>query len=160
VPAAAGESLFGGLVVTANIEGARVSVDGRSSAGGTAPQEISHLPVGAHTIVVSKPGYEDVSAQVVIQEGRTTLFRAQLTPAGGEINILTNPPGLSVSVDGGLFSPSPLQAQVSVGAHSYRIKLPNGRIYEGSFEMRNGTMITRRVDFSAGDWLAPAGPQQ
>jgi type II secretory pathway predicted ATPase ExeA len=156
----AGESKFGGLVVTANIEGARVSVDGRSSGGGTAPQEFSRLPVGTHMIVVSNPGYEDSTGQVVIQEGRTALFRAQLTPAGGEINILTNPPGLSVSIDGGQFSASPLQAQVSLGTHTYHIKLPNGRIYEGSFEMRNGAIISRRVDFSAGDWLAPAGSEK
>ena len=159
-PAAAGDSLFGGLVVTANVEGARISVDGRGSPGGTVPQGFSRLPVGTHTIVVSKPGYEDSAGQVVIQEGKSTTFRAQLTSAGGEINIQTNPAGLSVSVDGGPFSPSPLQAQVSVGAHTYRIKLPNGRIYEGSFQMRNGAIISRRIDFSAGDWLAPAGPQR
>ena len=151
---------FGGLVVTANIEGARVRVDGRAKGGGMAPQEFSQLPVGVYRIVVSKPGYEDFSGQIVIQEGRTALFRAQLTQAGGEINLLTNPPGLSVSIDGGEYSASPLQAQVSLGTHNYRIKLPNGRIYEGSFEMRNGAIISRRVDFSAGDWLAPSGSEK
>lgn len=158
--AAAGETQFGGLIVTANVEGARISLDGRASSSGAAPQAFSRLPVGAHTIVVSKPGYESVSAQIVVQESRTTTFRAQLTPSGGEINLLTNPPGLSVSIDGGPFSASPVQAQVSLGAHTYHIKLPSGRIYEGSFEMRTGSIISRRVDFSAGDWLAPAAPPQ
>ena len=156
----AGVSQFGGLVVTANVEGARVRVDGRTSGEGMAPQEFSQLPVGVYRIVVSKPGYEDSTGQVVIQEGRTALFRAQLTTGGGEINILTNPPGLSVSINGGAFSASPVQAQVSLGTHTYHIKLPNGRIYEGTFEMRTGAIISRRVDFSAGDWLAPAAPPQ
>jgi hypothetical protein len=115
--------------------------------------------VGTHRVTVTKPGYEDVSAQVVIQDGRTATFRAQLTPAGGEINIVTNPPGLSVSIDGGQFTPSPFRDTVGAGRHTYRIKLPSGRIYEGSFEMRTGAIITRQVDFSAGEWLSTDTPQ-
>jgi hypothetical protein len=115
--------------------------------------------VGTHHIVISKAGYEDVTGQVVVQEGQTAVFRAQLMAAGGEINIITNPSGLGVSIDGGPFRPSPAQSVVGVGPHTYRIKLPDSKIYEGNFEMRSGSIITRRVDFSAGEWLTPAPPQ-
>jgi general secretion pathway protein A len=145
----------GGMVVTANVSAAVIMVDGRTSADWVTPFAFSNLAVGPHRVVVSKPGYDDVSAQVVIQEGRTSNFRAQLTTAGGEISIITNPPGLGVSIDGGPFSPSPVQVSVGVGTHTYRIQLPNSRTYEGTFEMRTGAIITRRVDFSAGEWLNP-----
>ena len=158
-PAAPADALVGGLVVTANIDGARISVDGRTSPEWVTPQALTRLPVGTHHIVVSKAGYEDVASQVVVQEGQTAVFRAQLNAAGGEINIITNPPGLGVSIDGGPFTPSPAQSVVGVGQHTYRIKLPDSRIYEGNFEMRSGSIITRRVDFSAGEWLTPAPPK-
>ncbi len=146
----------GGLVVTANIDGAAITLDKQTSSGWVTPHSFSGLPMGRHRVVVSKPGYDDVTAQIVIQEGRSSTFRAQLTPAGGEINIITNPPGLDVAIDGGPFQSSPLQATVGVGPHTYRIKLPNSQIYEGSFEMRTGAIITRKVDFSAGEWLLPS----
>jgi len=145
----------GGMVVRANLEGARITIDGRSSPDWVTPREFSNLPVGPHRVVVSKPGYDDVAGQVIIQTGRTAAFHAQLKAAGGEINIITNPPGLAVSIDGGPFNPSPVQATLGAGTHKYRIQLPNSRIYEGTFEMRAGAIITRRVDFSAGEWLHP-----
>jgi hypothetical protein len=111
--------------------------------------------VGSHQIVVSKSGYEGTSGRVEVEDGRTVSFKAQLTSGGGEINIVTNPPNLEVSIDGGPFAPSPVQAIVSVGTHTYRIKLPSSRIYEGTFEMRNGGIITRRIDFAGGEWLTP-----
>jgi hypothetical protein len=106
--------------------------------------------------MVSKSGYEGVSGRVQVEDGRTASFKAQLTSGGGEINIVTNPPNLEVSIDGGPFAPSPVQAIVSVGTHTYHIKLPSSRVYEGTFEMRDGGIITRRIDFAGGDWLAPA----
>lgn len=92
---------------------------------------------------------------VTVQEGSTATFAAHLTSPGGEINIVTNPAGLGVSIDGGPYAPSPVQAIVTVGAHTYRIKLPGSRVYEGTFEMKNGAIITRRVDFVGGEWLPP-----
>jgi hypothetical protein len=143
------------MVVTADVDGAGITMDGRTSPDWVTPFVFSNLAVGPHRITVSKPGYNDASAQVVIQEGRTSNFRAHMTAAGGEISIITNPPGLGVSIDSGPFRPSPVQASVGVGMHTYRIQLPNARIYEGTFEMRTGAIITRRVDFSAGEWLTP-----
>lgn len=145
----------GGLVVWANVDGARITLDGQSSPEWITPHEFSNLSVGEHKVVVSKPGQDDVAGQVVVQEGRTASFRAQMAAAGGQINIITDPAGLTVSIDGGPFRPSPVQATVAAGSHKYRIQLPDSRIYEGTFEMRSGAILTRRVDFSAGEWLTP-----
>jgi hypothetical protein len=108
-----------------------------------------------HQVVVAKAGYESVAARLTVPPGETASFRAELVAPGGEINISTNPPGLAVSIDDGPFVPSPVQAVVGVGRHRYRIRLPDSRIYEGSFEMKNGSIITRRVDFMGGEWVTP-----
>ncbi len=145
----------GDVIVTANLDGARISIDGRSRAGWVTPQTIQDLSSGTHQVTVSKDGYEPVSALLVVRPGQTASLRAELYAPGGEINIATNPPGLPVSIDGGPFTASPAQAVVKAGRHSYRVRLPDSRIYEGSFEMKNGSIITRRVDFVGGDWLSP-----
>ncbi|MFB3921503.1 MAG: AAA family ATPase [Terriglobia bacterium] len=150
---------FGRLVVSANVEGVSVSIDGRTYRNPSMPFTIASLPVGTHRIVVSKPGHDDATGIVNIQEGTTASFAAKLSSPGGEINIATNPPGLGVSIDGGPFAPSPIQAIVTAGAHTYRIKLPGSRVYEGTFEMTNGAIIKRSVDFAGGEWL-PSGETQ
>ena len=122
---------------------------------GVTPYVFENLTVGAHTVVLSKPGYEDVATRMTVREGQTANFRANLTVGGGEISIITNPAGLPVSINGGAFKPSPVQTSLPAGTHTYRIQLPNSRIYEGTVEMRTGTIITRRVDFTAGEWLTP-----
>lgn len=149
----------GRLVVMANVEGASISIDGRTIANAPMPYTFPSLPVGAHRIVVSKPGHEDASAIVTVREGSTASFDAQLSSPGGEINIVTNPPGLGVAIDGGPFAPSPVQAIVAVGPHTYRIKLPGSRVYESTFDIKNGAIMTRRVDFVGGEWLPPGETQ-
>lgn len=149
----------GRLTVSANVEGVNISIDGRTIANPPMPYTFSSLPVGSHRIVVSKAGHEDASGIVTVQEGSTASFAAHLSSPGGEINIVTNPAGLGVSIDGGSFAPSPVQAIVAVGSHTYRIKLPGSRVYEGTFEMKNGAIITRRVDFVGGEWLPPGETQ-
>ena len=136
----------GRLVVTGNVEGARITIDGRTGPGWVTPYTFSDLPAGSHEVVLSKDGYENLSMKLVVQEGRTTSFAGQLLAPGGQINIVTNPPGLGVSIDGGPFAPSPLQATVGAGTHTYRIKLPGSGVYEGTFEMKIGAVITRKVD--------------
>ena len=149
----------GRLMVSANVEGVTISIDGRTIANPPMPYTFSSLPVGSHRIVVSKAGHEDASGIVTVQEGSTASFAAHLSSPGGEINVVTNPAGLGVSIDGGPFAASPVQAIVAVGSHTYRIKLPGSRVYEGTFEMKNGAIITRRVDFVGGEWLPPGETQ-
>jgi hypothetical protein len=138
------------------VEGATIMVDGRTSPDWVTPFTFPSLPVGVHSILVSKAGYSDVATRLTIREGQTAYFRANLAPSSGEITIVTEPPGFPVSFDGGPFQPTPAQVSLTAGPHKYRIQLPNGRIYEGSIEMKAGSIITRRVDFTGGEWLTPA----
>jgi hypothetical protein len=143
-------------VVSANVEGASITLDGRSSPDWVTPHTFPNLAVGVHTIIVSKPGFEDGITRMTIREGQTSHFRATLAPASGDITILTEPAGFPVSFDGGPFQPSPVHVSLTAGTHKYRIQLPNGRVYEGTVEVKAGSIITRRVDFTGGEWLTPS----
>ncbi len=148
-------STYGKGVVTSNLDGATITVDGKTSPAWVTPYVFSELAPGVHTIAVSKPGYQDAVTRMTIHEGETSYFRASIAASTGEISLVTEPPGLPVSFDGGPFEPSPVQVTLGAGPHKYQIKLPNSRVYVGSVDIRPGSVISRRVDFTGGEWLTP-----
>jgi serine/threonine-protein kinase len=66
---------FGGLTVNALPFG-EVLLDGKSL--GTTPVRVEKLPVGKHTLRVIREGYEDFERTVVVEEGQTKNFVAEL----------------------------------------------------------------------------------
>ncbi len=146
----------GQLIVTANVPGARISIDGRSDPGWVTNHTFPDLAAGPHSIVISKDGYDEVQRGVIVEGGRTVPLNVELTAPGGEINIVTLPPGADVSIDGRAFGASPVRATVGVGQHNYTIKRPGMEPYESTFNMKNGAILTKRVDLGGGA-VAPTG---
>jgi len=68
----------GQLLITANVSGATISVDGQSGPNWVTPYTISDLSVGSHQVVVSKEGYNDYQQAVTIEGGKTNSFNASL----------------------------------------------------------------------------------
>jgi predicted Ser/Thr protein kinase len=137
---------FGQLLVNSNLQGARISLDGRSEPGWVTPHTFPDLPAGTHMVVISKEGYEDVQQSVAIEGGRTNSVTAELTVPSGEVTIVTNPPGAEVFIDGRSVGPSPARATVTVGEHKYTIRRPGMEPYESTFTMKNGAILTKRVN--------------
>jgi PEGA domain-containing protein len=123
VAAAAG---IGQLSITANVDGAKISIDGKGEADWIAPRTLS-LPAGTHQVAVLKDGYVTWGKSVTVEAGSAESIAAQLVPPTGEINIVTEPPGLEVLVDGKSIGLSPARAIVSVGEHKYKIIAPSGQ---------------------------------
>jgi hypothetical protein len=73
----------GQLLVTANVSGATISVDGQSGPNWVTPYTISDLSVGSHQVVVSKEGYDDYQQSVTIEGGKPFTVNASL-PARAE----------------------------------------------------------------------------
>jgi serine/threonine-protein kinase len=73
----------GQLLVTANVSGATISVDGQSGPNWVTPYTISDLSVGSHQVVVSKEGYDDYPQSVTIEGGKPFTVNASL-PARAE----------------------------------------------------------------------------
>jgi len=143
---------FGQLVVRSNPPGARITIDGRNNPEWVTPYTIPDLTTGYHSVVVAKEGYGDAQRSVSIEGGRANTIDAVLTMPGGEISINTNPAGLEVVIDGRSFGRSPIQAEVSVGQHTYVIKCPEDS-YERSFTMKDEGLVSKT--FTCGMTTAP-----
>jgi serine/threonine-protein kinase len=142
---------IGQLVVTSNVDGAKITIDGRSEPGWVTPCTIRDLPAGAHLVAVSKEGYGDAQESVLIEGGRTAAVRPTLTVPSGEISIETNPPGVEVFIDGQAVGLSPARKTLGVGQHTYALRQAGKDIFSSAFEIKHdGQMFTRKVDLGGG----------
>jgi hypothetical protein len=147
---------IGRLLVTSNIEGAKITIDGRSEMAWATPYTIPDLPVGTHSVAVTKPGYSNYQQSITIEGGRTATLNAPLSVPAGEINISTVPPGIDVLIDGYPVGRSPVQKSVGIGQHTYTLQVPGRDPYTKTFEIKtDGSILTKNVDMSS---LIAAGP--
>jgi len=138
---------MGQLLVTADVAGAKISVDGSSEPDWVTPYSSTITrPAGTHQVVISKEGYGDYQQSVTIEGGKTTTINAQLSAAKGEVAVTTTPPGLDVLIDGKLIGPSPVRLTVVAGSHKYTVRRPGWEPYEGTFTVRSGAVVTVRVN--------------
>jgi serine/threonine-protein kinase len=142
-PAVAPE--IGQLLVTANVPGASISVDGNREAEWITPHTIPNLSAGTHDVVVSKEGYDNYQADVTIEGGKTNSLNARLSAPSGQVRIVTVPPGLDVTIDGKLMGPSPVQANLSAGDHKYAILRPGQEPYESTFNLGRGSIENIKI---------------
>jgi len=142
---------IGQLVVRSNVDGAKITIDGRSEPGWVTPCTIPNLPAGAHSVVVSREGYSDAQESVTVEGGRTATVRPTLTVPSGEINIVTNPPGIEVFIDGQAVGLSPARKTLGVGQHTYALRQAGKEIYSNAFKITyDGHMLTKKVDLGGG----------
>ena len=142
---------IGQLVVTSNVDGAKITIDGRSAPGWVTPCTIPNLPAGAHSVVVSREGYSDAQESVTVEGGRTATVRPTLTVPSGEISIETNPPGIEVFIDGQAVGLSPARKTLGVGQHTYALRQAGKDIFSSAFEIKHdGQMLTRKVGLGGG----------
>jgi predicted Ser/Thr protein kinase len=137
----------GQLLVTANVPGAKISVDGSSDPNWVTPYSSAiERSAGTHQVVISKEGYDDYSQFVSLEGGKTITVNAQLVEAKGDVVIMTTPPGLEVSIDGKVMGPSPVRVTLPVGNHKYTVKRAGWEPFEGSFAAKSGAVITVKVN--------------
>jgi predicted Ser/Thr protein kinase len=147
----------GDLLVTSNIAGAQITVDGKTDPGWVTPVTISGLAAGPHSVAVAKEGYNVAQSGVTIEAGKTVSYSAELTLPMGEVSIITNPPGLEILIDGQPAGRSPVQKTVGVGRHTFTLRLPGMEPYTSSFDIKyNGYMMTKKVDLG-GNIPVPTG---
>ena len=117
----------GNLTITSDSPGAQITLDGRTDPGWLTPHTFTDLPARVYRVLVSKNGSEAAAQNLRVQPGSTVSFSAHLGVPTGEITILTNPPGLEVSIDGKSYGPSPTRAVLTVGQHTYTVTPPPGK---------------------------------
>ncbi|HEV2494507.1 MAG TPA: protein kinase [Terriglobia bacterium] len=137
----------GRLSITANVDGAKISIDGKGDADWIVPHTLS-LPAGTHQVAVLKDGYVTWGKSVTVEAGGSQAVAAQLAPPTGEVDFITDPPGLEVFIDGKSVGVTPLQAMVSVGEHPYKINPPPGqRAAEGTVTAKETSIAKKTISF-------------
>jgi hypothetical protein len=129
----------GSLQVTASLE-ANVFVDGERR--GMTPRNLKDVPLGSHTVRVTRPGYAPQEQTVVLTAEEPaasptfTLRRAAgeapagagRTPAVKSVLIViieSTPPGARIRIDGRDLGPTPLTVrQLRPGTHALELRMP------------------------------------
>ncbi len=140
-------SKVGQLMVSANITGAKISVDGNSQPNWVTPFTIPDLPAGVHNIEISMNGYDPYWQSVTITAGQTTTLAGNLSAPSAGLNVVTDPPGVEVLIDDKSYGPSPVNATLTPGTHTYTIKWVGASPSQGSVKLANGDL--RRISGKA-----------
>jgi formylglycine-generating enzyme required for sulfatase activity len=114
---------WAGVHISSTPAGAAVRVDG--GAVGTTPLDTDIL-AGTHVIVLTLAGHKAVTLTPQIEAGTTLrLENIDLPPADGRLNLDSDPPGASVSVDGNFQGTTPLMLTLTSNtAHVLRLTKP------------------------------------
>ncbi len=110
----------GSISVSSNPSGANVYLDGTSK--GTTPITLHNVPIGSHTVKLTKSGYTDISKSVTVSSGKTASVSTTLTAQTGSISISSNPSGTNVYLDGTSKGITPITLK-NIPVGSYTIKL-------------------------------------
>lgn len=137
----------GDLSVASNVEGAKISVDGRSEADWVTPHSFSGLSAGYHQVTISKEGYDSEQQTVNIEAGQSNSVRFELSQPSGEFSIVTDPPGAEVTIDGRALGKTPVRVTLPAGQHSYAAVLPGLPPAEGTVTLNRGSILTKRISW-------------
>jgi eukaryotic-like serine/threonine-protein kinase len=108
----------GQLALDSTPQGAQVQVDGRADARYITPFALTNLAPGAHTITISKPGYNADTRQVNIISGSRASVLVHLAQLMATLVVNSSPAGANVYIDGrdsGVKTPG--QVSVNKGQH-------------------------------------------
>jgi general secretion pathway protein A len=136
----------GRMAVASNVPGAAITVDGRSDPNWTTPHLFANLSPGAHSIVVSKQGYNEAQQRVTVEAGREASVSVTLAPPRGEIDISTRPPGAEVLIDGKSYGPGPVKAEVDAGEHTFLVRQAGRDPVEGKLVVQGQAVVQRTID--------------
>jgi hypothetical protein len=144
----------GDIQVTASQQ-ANVYLDGERA--GMTPRSLKNVPLGRHTVRVTRPGYAPQEQIVVLTAEEPaasltfTLRRAGAEPAAGPaqapaiksvltVLIESTPPGARIRIDGRDLAPAPLTVrQMRPGTHTIELRLPGYKTW------------TQKITVAAGD---------
>jgi serine/threonine-protein kinase len=139
-PAAVAASGTATLEIKTEPPGAHVFLDG-SPSGLMTPAVLKGLPVG-RTVQLSldKAGYQPVSQQAVLQEGKSQTLSFTLRQAEGMIRLTSVPRNATAYLDDRpVDTAKPIP--VSAGPHRLRVEAADGVVYSNSIEVNMGAEL-------------------
>jgi hypothetical protein len=154
VTAPAAAAVRGSIQVTASQQ-ANVFLDGQRQ--GMTPRSLKNVPLGRHTVRVTRPGYVAQEQAIVLTADEPTasmdftLRRADAATSGSApqapavrsvlvVFVDSNPPGARIRIDGRDLAPTPLTIrQLRPGTHTLELRLPGYKTW------------SQRITVAAGD---------
>ena len=94
-------------------------------------------------------GYENFQQSVTIEGGQTSNVVGNLSTPRAEFDIVTEPPGVEVLIDGKSYGPSPVRATLAPGNHTYMVKQPGAAPYENTVTLKSGQILTKTLTLGA-----------
>jgi hypothetical protein len=110
----------GSITISSNPSAASVYLDAVYQ--GITPITLNDIPIGSHTITLSKTGYNDISKTVIVSSDQTTYISEPLTVQTGSISISSNPSSANVYRDGTFKGITPITLKnIPVGSHTIKL---------------------------------------
>ena len=111
---------YGLISISSSPNSASVYLDGVYK--GVAPITLKKIPIGSHTIKLTKSGYNDVSKTVTVSSGKNSLISESLSEQTGIISLSSSPSGASVYLDGKYKGTTPLILNgIPIGSHTIKL---------------------------------------
>ena len=142
-PAAPAAAKEGSFQLTASPAGATAVFD-TSGIECTTPCNLT-LPAGRHSFVLHQAGYRDL--QKIINIPNDTGLIVDLVPMTGTLNLLTDPPGLIVMIDGREHpQKTPVNVTLPIGPH--RIQVVKGaERQELQVDLSDGQFVSKTISW-------------
>ncbi len=114
------EQNTGSIKVSSNPSDAKIYLDGTSK--GTTPRTLYNVPIGSHTVKLTKSGYTDISNTVTVSSSQTASVSKTLTVQTGSISVSSNPSGAKIYLDEKYMGTSPKTlSNVPIGTHTIKL---------------------------------------
>lgn len=131
--------------LTTNPAGAEASFDGDASSHCTSPCALM-LPMGRHSLTVHHTGYRETQRIFTLPD--ETGLIVNLEAAVGSLNLVTNPSGLTVVIDGSQKdSKTPASFTLPVGTHHIEV-LRGSEKQEFSVEIRDAVLTQKNISWN------------
>jgi TonB family protein len=158
-PASPAPSAVGTLLVESEPAGARVSVNGEDR--GETPLRLSDLALGTYDVRVERDGFEAQARPVTLSEGAADgmlrFVLARPAPLQGEADIVSTPPGASVSVDGRPVGTTPITGlKLRAGRRRLEVALEGHETWTDTVRVAAGE--TGRVEVRLNPLARPVEP--
>ncbi|MGC9064421.1 MAG: PEGA domain-containing protein, partial [bacterium] len=149
---------MGSLYIDSAPRGASLYLD--DSYQGETPLRIDFVPIGVHTIRLSKDGYRDYVQQVFIENNKTTTIFVNLVveTTRFRLSINSNPSGASVYIDGIYRGTTPTYNYVSYGFHTVRLVLEGYKDYETSIRVTEDATFNFSLERAEGALVVFSNP--
>jgi serine/threonine-protein kinase len=140
-PSAAPEAVLGALRIETQPAGAAVTVNGEAK--GVTPLDLADLPLGGYEVKLDLKGYASSTQALVLTteapRGELKVTLSRTAPSVGSVDVVSNPSGASVQIDGNPAGQTPLSDyKLKPGVHRVELAKDGFEPWAGTITVAAG----------------------